>query len=75
MFSKASKAIQKVLLLLFFWFFRSEVVSCLIRGRLERHEGCVNTVHWNDPGDKLVSGSDDTRVCIWDASIIFFFLG
>jgi hypothetical protein len=32
----------------------------------------VNTVHWNDPGDKLVSGSDDTRVCIWDASIIFF---
>lgn len=27
---------------------------------------CVNTVNWSENGDLLVSGSDDTRVCIWD---------
>ena len=33
---------------------------------LQGHAGCVNTVTWNAAGTKLVSGSDDMRVCIWD---------
>ena len=32
----------------------------------EGHTGCVNSVNWNHNGDLLVSGSDDTRVIIWD---------
>jgi len=34
--------------------------------KLECHEGCVNTVNWNETGDLLISGSDDTQICIWD---------
>ncbi|KAL6067413.1 DDB1- and CUL4-associated factor 6 [Balamuthia mandrillaris] len=33
---------------------------------LQGHTGCVNTVVWNSRGDKLVSGSDDRTVKIWD---------
>lgn len=33
---------------------------------LESHRGCVNTIIWNSTGDKLISGSDDTTVKIWD---------
>eukprot|EP00741_Cyanophora_paradoxa_P012455 tig00020610_g12034.t1 len=33
---------------------------------LESHTGCVNTVVWNSDGGLLVSGSDDTRIKIWD---------
>eukprot|EP01116_Phalansterium_solitarium_P012000 TRINITY_DN27921_c0_g1_i1.p1 TRINITY_DN27921_c0_g1~~TRINITY_DN27921_c0_g1_i1.p1 ORF type:complete len:764 (+),score=251.43 TRINITY_DN27921_c0_g1_i1:179-2470(+) len=33
---------------------------------LTDHRGCVNSVNWSDDGEWLVSGSDDTRVCIWD---------
>ncbi|KAA8535961.1 hypothetical protein F0562_028439 [Nyssa sinensis] len=34
--------------------------------KLEKHTGCVNTVSFNADGDILVSGSDDTRVILWD---------
>ncbi|KAK9766152.1 hypothetical protein K7432_004990 [Basidiobolus ranarum] len=33
---------------------------------LSEHTGCVNTVNWNETGDLLVSGSDDTKLCIWN---------
>ena len=29
------------------------------------HTGCVNAMSWNDTGELLASGSDDTRICIW----------
>ncbi|KAJ8652507.1 hypothetical protein O0I10_011831 [Lichtheimia ornata] len=32
---------------------------------LKHHTGCVNSLYWSQTGDKLLSGSDDTRVCIW----------
>lgn len=35
-------------------------------GKLNGHEGCVNTIDFNATGDVLVSGSDDTRVILWD---------
>uniref|UniRef100_A0A8C6A771 DDB1-and CUL4-associated factor 8 n=1 Tax=Marmota marmota marmota TaxID=9994 RepID=A0A8C6A771_MARMA len=33
---------------------------------LEGHLGCVNTVHFNQRGTLLASGSDDLRVIVWD---------
>lgn len=35
-------------------------------GKLDGHEGCVNTVHFNPSGEILVSGSDDRRIILWD---------
>ncbi|KAF6160671.1 hypothetical protein GIB67_019611 [Kingdonia uniflora] len=35
---------------------------------LEGHEGCVNSVAWNSKGTLLISGSDDTRINIWNYS-------
>ena len=32
----------------------------------EKHSGCVNSVTWNTTGTLLVSGSDDTKICIWE---------
>ena len=29
------------------------------------HAGCVNTINWNEKGSLLVSGSDDTQLCLW----------
>ncbi|XP_030015904.1 DDB1- and CUL4-associated factor 8 [Sphaeramia orbicularis] len=40
-----------------------------LQGRLERHTGCVNTLHFNPSGTRLASGSDDLRVVIWDWAI------
>lgn len=34
--------------------------------KLKRHEGCVNTIHFNSSGTRLASGSDDLSVVIWD---------
>ncbi|KAJ6403019.1 hypothetical protein OIU84_015016 [Salix udensis] len=34
--------------------------------KLEKHDGCVNTLSFNAGGDILVSGSDDLRVILWD---------
>lgn len=35
-------------------------------GKLNGHNGCVNTVSFNSTGDLLVSGSDDTDVIFWN---------
>ncbi|KAI8332110.1 WD40-repeat-containing domain protein [Chlamydoabsidia padenii] len=32
---------------------------------LKGHRGCVNTLHWSQQGDKLLSGSDDHDLRIW----------
>ena len=40
-----------------------------LQGRLERHTGCVNTLHFNPSGTRLASGSDDLRVIIWDWAV------
>ncbi|XP_040911286.1 DDB1- and CUL4-associated factor 8 [Toxotes jaculatrix] len=40
-----------------------------LQGRLEKHTGCVNTLHFNPSGTRLASGSDDLRVMIWDWAI------
>ncbi|CAG8520415.1 3770_t:CDS:2, partial [Dentiscutata heterogama] len=32
---------------------------------LKGHEGCVNTVVWNNNGDLILSGSDDCHLNIW----------
>ncbi|GAA96946.1 uncharacterized protein L969DRAFT_53956 [Mixia osmundae IAM 14324] len=29
------------------------------------HGGCVNTLSWSQDGQRLLSGSDDTRLCLW----------
>ncbi|KAJ6368879.1 hypothetical protein OIU78_001280 [Salix suchowensis] len=34
--------------------------------KLEKHDGCVNTLSFNAGGDILVSGLDDLRVILWD---------
>ncbi|PIK53436.1 putative DDB1- and CUL4-associated factor 8 isoform X3, partial [Apostichopus japonicus] len=33
---------------------------------LDTHEGCVNTLHFNQCGDRLASGSDDLKIAVWD---------
>ncbi|OQR94054.1 hypothetical protein THRCLA_08261 [Thraustotheca clavata] len=33
---------------------------------LQTHDGCVNRLCWNQQGTILASGSDDTRVVLWD---------
>lgn len=30
-----------------------------------KHNGCINTVHWNTTGELLYSGSDDRLIKIW----------
>lgn len=35
-------------------------------GKLNGHQGCVNTINFNSTGDILVSGSDDKQVILWD---------
>lgn len=40
-----------------------------LQGQLERHSGCVNTLHFNPSGTRLASGSDDLRVVIWDWAV------
>lgn len=34
--------------------------------RLDDHQGCVNSLHFNESGTWLASGSDDLNVIIWD---------
>ncbi|KAJ1967920.1 hypothetical protein IWQ62_001559 [Dispira parvispora] len=34
---------------------------------LDGHTGCVNTLQWSSNGQWLLSGSDDTRLCLWRA--------
>ncbi|GFZ17893.1 transducin/WD40 repeat-like superfamily protein [Actinidia rufa] len=35
-------------------------------GKLNGHNGCVNTIQFNSSGDLLVSGSDDQKVMFWN---------
>ncbi|XP_057479766.1 uncharacterized protein LOC130767038 [Actinidia eriantha] len=35
-------------------------------GKLNGHNGCVNTIQFNSSGDLLVSGSDDQKVIFWN---------
>ncbi|ORZ36026.1 WD40-repeat-containing domain protein [Catenaria anguillulae PL171] len=37
---------------------------------LQGHGGCVNTVHWSQDADLIISGSDDQQIRIWDASTL-----
>ncbi|XP_046389045.1 DDB1- and CUL4-associated factor 8-like [Ischnura elegans] len=37
-----------------------------LMSRLEGHNGCVNTLHFNSSGSRLASGSDDLKIIIWD---------
>ena len=39
-----------------------------LMAKLKNHMGSVNTVQFNDSGDKLISGSDDKRVVVWNWS-------
>lgn len=34
--------------------------------KLDGHEGCVNTVAFTPSGERLVSGSDDLYINVWD---------
>jgi WD domain, G-beta repeat len=42
------------------------VMKTQLQRTLESHRGCVNTVAFTTDGARLLSGSDDTRVIIWD---------
>ncbi|KAJ1555195.1 hypothetical protein HK405_003026 [Cladochytrium tenue] len=37
---------------------------------LQGHAGCVNSLAWNRTGTRLVSGSDDCTLKIWDPSLL-----
>ncbi|XP_076886401.1 uncharacterized protein LOC143536252 [Bidens hawaiensis] len=39
-----------------------------VAGKLVGHEGCVNTIEFNYCGDRVVSGSDDRRVMLWNVA-------
>ncbi|KAM2493031.1 hypothetical protein PS1_044506 [Malus domestica] len=50
---------------------RLQMHSSLVRRlsqerELEGHQGCVNSIAWNSNGSLLISGSDDTRINIWN---------
>ncbi|KAF0911231.1 hypothetical protein E2562_007999 [Oryza meyeriana var. granulata] len=47
--------------------FHSSLVQRLALEReMEGHLGCVNAIAWNSNGSLLLSGSDDTRIGIWN---------
>lgn len=33
--------------------------------QLKEHDGCVNSLDFNNSGNMLVSGSDDCKICLW----------
>ncbi|XP_074652203.1 DDB1- and CUL4-associated factor 8-like [Tubulanus polymorphus] len=37
-----------------------------LQTKLNKHDGCVNALHFNDKGNLLASGSDDLNIVIWD---------
>lgn len=45
-------------------------VNMIQKFKLERnlahHEGCVNTLNFNETGELLASGSDDLKIILWD---------
>jgi len=36
---------------------------------MDCHNGCVNALHFNSSGTRLVSGSDDLNIIVWDWSL------
>lgn len=36
-----------------------------VTASLSGHAGCVNALSWSEDGQRLVSGSDDFRLCVW----------
>jgi WD repeat-containing protein 42A len=44
---------------------RSLIKRLDLTSRLECHDGCVNSLSWNERGDTLLSGSDDLTLGIW----------
>jgi WD and tetratricopeptide repeat-containing protein 1 len=47
--------------------FHSSLVQRLaLEKEMEGHLGCVNDIAWNSKGSLLISGSDDTRINIWN---------
>jgi DDB1- and CUL4-associated factor 8 len=34
--------------------------------KLEKHQGCVNTVSFSSDGSIIASGSDDRNIILWD---------
>ncbi|KAL6079645.1 DDB1- and CUL4-associated factor 8 [Balamuthia mandrillaris] len=43
----------------------SFVSRLYLHKRLEHHRGCVNTIHWNEEGTRLITGSDDCHLGVW----------
>ncbi|XP_078489109.1 DDB1- and CUL4-associated factor 8-like isoform X1 [Ciona intestinalis] len=37
-----------------------------LQWKLDKHDGCVNALHFNQSGTLLASGSDDLHVMLWD---------
>ncbi|KAL1139797.1 hypothetical protein AAG570_006774 [Ranatra chinensis] len=37
--------------------------------KLDKHSGCVNAINFNPSGTRLISGSDDKQVVMWDWAI------
>lgn len=45
----------------------NSVVTSLRKSQeLDKHTGCVNSPAWNESGTKLVSGSDDRSIVVWN---------
>jgi WD repeat-containing protein 42A len=45
---------------------KSMVQHFELEHKLEYHDGCVNSLHFNEKGSLLASGSDDLKVVLWD---------
>lgn len=45
--------------------FDESVSRLKVEQKLQAHRGCVNTIAWDEAGEFLCSGSDDTQVCVW----------
>ncbi|GFT82951.1 DDB1-and CUL4-associated factor 6 [Nephila pilipes] len=56
---------------------RELVQKLTLQRKIPVHDGCVNSICWNDSGKYLLSGSDDQRLSIvngYDYSVRLFFI-
>ena len=37
-----------------------------LKSKLSFHDGCVNSLNFNEQGDLIASGSDDCNIAIWN---------